>query len=118
MFYQSWAPSAGTDGDQGPGYRSDGVFNLQTMQPYSINDIVRSFSKISKDMAIYLPRTSDLRQLASLATEDKMVDVVHYCMEGASKVSVLEQFGSRATLIYQQALCAYYGKLSIQGRVL
>ncbi|KAI9701892.1 MAG: hypothetical protein M1836_001236 [Candelina mexicana] len=74
----------------GPGYRSDKIFNLRTMQPYSLYDIVRSFSKISRDLAIYLPRTSDLRQLADLVTEEEKLDVVHYCMEGASKVSVCD----------------------------
>jgi trimethylguanosine synthase len=70
----------------GPGYTSDEVFNLNTMYPYSakkIHDVCKSM-----DAAIYLPRTSDLRQIARLAPEGKKVEVVQYCMEGASKALV------------------------------
>jgi trimethylguanosine synthase len=70
----------------GPGYATDKIFNLNTMWPYSIQEIY----KICKgmDTALYLPRTSDLRQLAKLAPEDKKIEVVQYCMEGASKALV------------------------------
>jgi trimethylguanosine synthase len=70
----------------GPGYRSDEVFNLNTMQPYSVKKI----HSVCKGMgaALYLPRTSDLRQIARLAPEGKKVEVVQYCMEGASKALV------------------------------
>lgn len=70
----------------GPGYRTDEIFNLATMQPYSvkqIHDICRTM-----DSALYLPRTSDLRQIAKLAPEGKKIEVVQYCMEGASKALV------------------------------
>jgi trimethylguanosine synthase len=70
----------------GPGYRSDEVFNLNTMQPYSAKEI-HSVCK-EMDSALYLPRTSDLRQIARLAPEGKKVEVVQYCMEGASKALV------------------------------
>ncbi|OKL55772.1 hypothetical protein UA08_08989 [Talaromyces atroroseus] len=41
---------------------------------------------------LYLPRTSDLKQLARLVDNGEKIHVKHYCMEGSSK-----------------ALCAYYG---------
>ncbi|KAI9770994.1 MAG: hypothetical protein M1840_002698 [Geoglossum simile] len=78
----------------GPGYRSDEIFDLSTMQPYSVNKIYEALVKVSPNIALYLPRTSDLRQLAKYASGDRKVEVVHYCMEGASK-----------------ALCAYLGGL-------
>jgi len=71
----------------GPGYRTDEVFDLSTMQPYSlkqINDMCKAM-----DNALYLPRTSDLRQIAKLAPEGEKIEVVHYCMEGASKALVV-----------------------------
>jgi trimethylguanosine synthase len=70
----------------GPGYRTDKVFNLDTMQPYSANQIY----ELCKEMgcALFLPRTSDLRQIAKLAPEGKKIEVVQYCMEGASKAAV------------------------------
>ena len=70
----------------GPGYRSDEIFNLKTMAPYSIKQI-HDVCK-GMDSALYLPRTSDLRQIARLAPEGKKVEVVQYCMEGASKALV------------------------------
>lgn len=70
----------------GPGYTSDEVFNLKTMMPYSlkmIHDVCTGM-----DSALYLPRTSDLRQLAKLAPEGKKLEVVQYCIQGASKALV------------------------------
>jgi len=70
----------------GPGYRTDEIFNLATMQPYSlkqIHDMCRMM-----DCALYLPRTSDLRQIAKVAPAGKKIEVVQYCMEGASKALV------------------------------
>ncbi len=60
------------------------------MQPYSLRDIYEPLSKLTRDIALYLPRTSDLRQLAKLVPDDGKVTVMHYCMEGASKVSSLK----------------------------
>lgn len=70
----------------GPGYRTDEIFNLATMAPYSATDI-HSLCK-GMEMALFLPRTSDLRQIAKLAPEGKKIEVVQYCMEGASKALV------------------------------
>ena len=67
----------------GPGYRTDEVFDLGNMQPYDLDKLHASYKKM--DHVLYLPRTSDIRQVAKLAPEDRKVDVVQYCMEGASK---------------------------------
>ena len=37
-------------------------------------------------MVLYLPRTSDLNQIAKYAPEGKKLEVSHYCVRGASKV--------------------------------
>lgn len=70
---------------KGPGYRLDAIFDLSTMQPYTLNDLLEAFQSLASDVALYLPRTSDLRQIAD-RTNSKRTTVVHYCMEGASKV--------------------------------
>ena len=67
----------------GPGYRTDDVFDLHNMQPYSLDDLHGAYQAM--DHVLYLPRTSDIRQIAKLAPEGKKVEVVQYCMEGASK---------------------------------
>ncbi|KAI1072174.1 hypothetical protein LB507_002873 [Fusarium sp. FIESC RH6] len=78
----------------GPGYRTDEVFNLYNMQPYNLEDLHNAYNRL--DHALFLPRTSDIRQIAKLAPPDRKVEVVQYCMEGASKAMVarypLEQF--------------------------
>jgi trimethylguanosine synthase len=70
----------------GPGYSTDEIFNLATMQPYYLKQIHEMCKMM--DSALYLPRTSDLRQIAKLAPEGKKIEVVQYCMEGASKALV------------------------------
>ncbi|KAK2815376.1 hypothetical protein FQN49_008083 [Arthroderma sp. PD_2] len=69
----------------GPGYRSDEVFNLSTMEPYSLEVLHSEFSSFTKDVVLFLPRTSDLRQLASVVELNGKSLVMHYCSEGASK---------------------------------
>lgn len=80
----------------GPGYRSDKVFDLRTMEPYSLETLYKEYSAFSPHIALYLPRTSDVRQLAKYAPDDRKVTVMHYCMEGASK-----------------ALCIFYGGFNV-----
>lgn len=72
----------------GPGYSTDDIFDLSTMQPYSVKQIHELCRGM--DCALYLPRTSDLRQIAKLAPKegDAKIEVVQYCMEGASKALV------------------------------
>ncbi|KAG9248873.1 RNA cap guanine-N2 methyltransferase-domain-containing protein [Calycina marina] len=72
----------------GPGYTSDEIFNLNTMAPYSLNQIYEICKGI--DCALFLPRSSDLRQIAKLAPErgERKIEVVTYCMRGAGKALV------------------------------
>lgn len=73
------------------------------MQPYSLPDLIEPFRKITREVALYLPRTSDLTQLAKVVVDDgeqARATVVHYCMEGASK-----------------ALCVYFGAFDLEDVV-
>ncbi|KAK1451916.1 RNA cap guanine-N2 methyltransferase [Colletotrichum melonis] len=70
----------------GPGYRTAEVFDLSKMEPYNLDDLHEACKPM--DHALYLPRTSDLRQVAKLAPEGEKLEVVQYCMEGASKAMV------------------------------
>ena len=62
------------------------------MEPYSFGYLYESFKKLSPVVALYLPRTSDLRQIADTVGEKKKTQIVHYCTKGSSR-----------------ALCAYLG---------
>src|SRR5439155_15496890 len=53
----------------GPGYRSDSIFNLLTMKPYPLKVLHSEFSKFTEHMVLFLPRTSDLRQLATVVKD-------------------------------------------------
>jgi trimethylguanosine synthase len=76
----------------GPGYKSEAVFNLDNMQPYSLRYMFERFKGLAKNMVFYLPRTSDLQQIAECVGKDEKAQVVHYCTNGGSR-----------------ALCAYLG---------
>ncbi|KAI0175887.1 RNA cap guanine-N2 methyltransferase-domain-containing protein [Hypoxylon sp. FL1284] len=71
----------------GPGYSTDDIFDLNTMEPYNLDKLHSSYR--SMDHALYLPRTSDLRQVAKLVPDGTKIDVVQYCVEGASKAMVV-----------------------------
>jgi trimethylguanosine synthase len=71
----------------GTEYNADNVFDLSLMQPYNLDALYKKFSKLSKHVVLYLPRNSDLNQIARYTEEGKKVEVAHYCIHGASKVS-------------------------------
>ncbi|KAI1846725.1 hypothetical protein JX265_008971 [Neoarthrinium moseri] len=70
----------------GPGYSTDEIFDLSTMEPYNLATMHEAYR--SMDHALFLPRTSDLRQIAQLAPKGTKIEVVQYCVEGASKAMV------------------------------
>ena len=57
------------------------------MTPYWLDQLHSSLSKVTKDLVLYLPRTSDLNQIAKYVPKGEKVQVTHYCMKGASKVT-------------------------------
>lgn len=71
----------------GVSYRDHDVFDLSLMQPYNLGKLSRACQPW--EYALYLPRTSDLRQIAKLAPSGRKIEVVQYCMEGASKAMVV-----------------------------
>ena len=58
------------------------------MQPYSLKDLYGPFSSYASDFVLYLPRSSDLNQIAKYAPKEngRRLEVMHYCMSGWSKV--------------------------------
>ena len=71
----------------GPGYQTDEVFDLSQMQPYNLEHLLEPFQAFAHETVLYLPRTSDLRQLADYVEGGQKATIMHYCVEGASKVS-------------------------------
>ncbi|OTA99568.1 hypothetical protein M426DRAFT_67513 [Hypoxylon sp. CI-4A] len=70
----------------GPGYSTDEIFDLNTMEPYNLAQLHGAYQAM--DHALYLPRTSDIRQIAKLAPDGAKIEVVQYCVQGASKAMV------------------------------
>lgn len=75
----------------GPGYKESNIMDLNQM-PYTLEHMYSAFSKITKEIILYLPRTSDLNQLADCVEANSKAQIVHYCIHENSK-----------------ALCAYFG---------
>lgn len=65
------------------------------MEPYSISQICDAFLKHASHVVLFLPRTSNLRQLVQYSDPEQTIDVVHYCTYG-----------------YSKGLCVYYGSFS------
>jgi trimethylguanosine synthase len=71
----------------GVSYRGHDVFDLSTMEPYNLATLHEACRPM--EHALFLPRTSDVRQIAALVSEGgPKIEVVQYCMEGASKAMV------------------------------
>lgn len=67
------------------------------MEPYSLEKLYQEYSLFTEHIAMYLPRTSNVQQLAKYVPQGQKVTVMHYCTEGASK-----------------ALCIYYGGFDLK----
>ncbi|KAJ9654016.1 putative diacylglycerol O-acyltransferase tgs1 [Neophaeococcomyces mojaviensis] len=77
----------------GPGYKNAGdVFDLDLM-PYSLEYMYSRFAQITKSIVLFLPRTSDLNQIAKYVEGNSKAQIVHYCTHEKSK-----------------ALCVYFGE--------
>jgi trimethylguanosine synthase len=70
----------------GTEYGVDNVFDLTKMQPYNLDMLYKSFIKYSSEVVLYLPRNSDLNQIARYAKDGMKLEVAHYAIMGASKV--------------------------------
>lgn len=82
------------------------------MQPYSLRKLYDGCSRVSTDIVLYLPRTSDLNEIAELAKDGKQIPVTHYCMRGASKACTGKFARVYHADVQLQALCAYLGDFS------
>lgn len=67
----------------GVSYADTEVFDLGAMEPYSLGEIHEACREMRH--VLFLPRNSDVRQVAGLVRGESKVDVVQYCMFGASK---------------------------------
>lgn len=68
-------------------YGSEDVFDLASMQPYNLEKLYKSFTTYTDEVVLYLPRNSDLNQIARYAKDEKKkLEVAHYAIMGASKV--------------------------------
>jgi trimethylguanosine synthase len=82
---QSFSMSSGLT-RTGTSYGEDDIFDLTKMEPYNLDMLYKSFIKYSNELVLYLPRNSDLNQIARYVPEGKKLEVAHYAIMGASKV--------------------------------
>ncbi|KAI9756378.1 MAG: uracil DNA glycosylase [Chaenotheca gracillima] len=62
----------------GQSYRSEEVFDLSSMQPYSVKQLYDALSKVSQNLVLYLPRSSDLEQLAEFVEDGKQALCIYF----------------------------------------
>ncbi|KAL9055664.1 MAG: hypothetical protein Q9162_003390 [Coniocarpon cinnabarinum] len=55
----------------GPTYSDSNVFDLKQMSPYGLEELYGTLHNASKYLALFLPRNSDLQQIADLAGNDE-----------------------------------------------
>lgn len=75
----------------GTEYGVENVFDLTKMEPYNLEKLFKSFTKYSNEVVLYLPRNSDLNQIARYAKDGKKLEVAHYAIMGASKVCCISE---------------------------
>lgn len=63
------------------------------MEPYNLDMLYKSFTKYSKEVVLYLPRNSDLNQIARYVPEGQKLEVAHYAIMAASKVRIHNAVG-------------------------
>ena len=97
----------------GTSYGEDDIFDLTKMEPYNLDKLYKSFTKHSKELVLYLPRNSDLNQIAKYVPEGQKLEVAHYAIMGASKVCNVDVTEIRYTDSVQ-ALCAYFGDFNFE----
>jgi trimethylguanosine synthase len=78
---------------QGPSYKEQDIFDLERMEPYTLSTMYEVFSRVTKEIVLYLPRTSNLNQVEAVAMERDQIPVIDYAMNGWSK-----------------GICAFYGE--------
>ncbi|EGZ77159.1 hypothetical protein NEUTE2DRAFT_146762 [Neurospora tetrasperma FGSC 2509] len=88
----------------GVSYRDQEVFDLSKMEPYNLEQLYEACTMPEEEkeehpstqkqkhilpQALFLPRQSDLNQIAALVPEGApKIDVIQYCQKGASKALV------------------------------
>jgi trimethylguanosine synthase len=93
----------------GTEYGVDNVFDLTKMEPYNLEMLHKSFTKYSNEVVLYLPRNSDLNQIARYAKDGQKLEVAHYAIMGASKVCCIFLLLIQDVTDVVQALCVYFG---------
>ncbi|RAL63144.1 hypothetical protein DID88_004226 [Monilinia fructigena] len=83
----------------GPGYTTENIFDLSNMQPYSVQYIHEACKTM--DTALYLPRTSDLRQITKLLPEGKKVELMLFESFVADQHRLLGLFMREKSLLHE-----------------
>lgn len=76
----------------GPGYTTEDVFDLTTMAPYSAQFIHQRCKLM--DTALFVPRTSDVRQIARLCPEGAKIEVSLSLLLGMPLISRYRWFST------------------------
>ncbi|KAI9892049.1 MAG: hypothetical protein M1814_001754 [Vezdaea aestivalis] len=75
----------------GPGYVANEIFDVESMEPYPLGKLQEAIRSVTEDYALFLPRTSDVRQVAAAMKAGEHANAVQYCVSGASKVRSIDK---------------------------
>ena len=93
----------------GPGYKKSQYFDLETMIPMNGIKIFQVASKITKNIAYYVPKNTNMSQLSSLAGDDGKVEICKISDFGEEIPISQKRYADKR---YVKVITAYYGDLS------
>ena len=93
----------------GPGYKKSQYFDLETMIPMNGIKIFQVASEITKNIAYYVPKNTNIPQLSSLAGDDGKVEICKISDFGEGIPVSQKQYANKR---YVKVITAYYGDLS------
>ncbi|KAK9459034.1 S-adenosyl-L-methionine-dependent methyltransferase [Lipomyces oligophaga] len=104
----------------GPKYLSKTIFDLVGMEPYGLYDLMKAARKLSPNVALYIPKSSDLVQLLAEAENylDEKSELTSQELE--STIPRPEPLNESESLLLSylhinnkcKAICAFYGSLA------
>lgn len=85
----------------GPKYLSQPVYELEQLQPLPFMDLLKATRSITSNIALFLPRNSNIDQVVINCIIYKVIMYLYSCLSGIQVFCILE------TIISKQAFCVY-----------
>ncbi|KAK9454067.1 RNA cap guanine-N2 methyltransferase-domain-containing protein [Dipodascopsis uninucleata] len=94
----------------GPSYLEEEIFDLNAMEPYNLRTILQTSFRITPNVAVYVPRNSNIVQLREVASDIVPNEEISECLQTDNSTCLLTYLHAKGKC---RAICAYYGDLAI-----